>query len=208
MENPKLVDLYNKIDFQHEVKIVTIKQKEQTFPNSMTLYRINASNEVKINYLDFLLKNKLNGLTIVFVNSIESAKSVTSVLKFLDYNVTNMHSHMKQIQRFKKIEKFRKESKQSVLVTTDVASRGIDIDNVNNVIHYHLPKDLDTFIHRSGRTARNNKEGTVYILCSAEDSKSLSKYSFEIKNMHYITFQPSEIFKREEIVKQAKKLEK
>lgn len=88
-----------------------------------------------------------------------------------------------------------------MLVTTDVASRGIDIDNVNNVIHYHLPKDLDTFIHRSGRTARNNKEGTVYILCSAEDSKNLSKYSFEIKNMHQITFQPSEIFKREEIVK-------
>lgn len=72
----------------------------------MQIFRINSPNENKLNYLDFLITTKLKGLTIVFVNSVESAKSVCSVLRFLKHNVTNMHSHMKQIQRFKKIEKF------------------------------------------------------------------------------------------------------
>lgn len=89
-----------------------------------------------------------------------------------------------------------------------MASRGIDIDNVDNVIHYHLPKDLDTFIHRSGRTARNNKEGNVYILCSSEDSKNLSKYKFELKNIQNINYLPSEVYKRKSIIEQARKLEK
>lgn len=63
----------------------------------MRIYRVNSSNEVKLNYLDFLIMNKLKGLTIVFVNSVEAAKSIFSVLKFLEHNVTNLHSHMKQI---------------------------------------------------------------------------------------------------------------
>lgn len=86
------------------------------------------------------------------------------------------------------MDKFKNDSKASVLITTDVVSRGIDIENVDNVVHYHLPKDFDTFAHWSGRTARNNKEGNVYILCSSEDSKNLSKYLFEVKNMQSIQF--------------------
>lgn len=56
------------------------------------------------------------------------------------------------------MESFSK-NKQNILITTDVASRGIDITGINTVIHYHTPPDLDTFIHRSGRTARIGTEG-------------------------------------------------
>lgn len=174
VENPKMVDILSKVDFQNEVKIVTLKEHESALPKNLSIYRINSPNENKIYYLDFLIRNELKGLSIVFVNSIETAKSLTSLLSFLGHTVINIHSHMKQMQRFKKIEKFWENNGDCILVTTDVSSRGIDIPNVDNVIHYHLPRDLDTFVHRSGRTAWNEKEGSVYILASADDSKRVS----------------------------------
>lgn len=80
------------------------------------------------------------------------------------------------------------------MVTTDVASRGIDISGVSSVIHFHMPKDLDTFIHRSGRTGRNNNEGKVFIIGDAEDGKRLNKYLKDIGHVSTINFLPSEVY--------------
>lgn len=57
------------------------------------------------------------------------------------------------------------------MISTDVSSRGIDVEGVTTVIHYHTPRDLDTFVHRSGRTARSGKEGISIAITDAHDYK-------------------------------------
>ena len=64
------------------------------------------------------------------------------------------------MQRDKAMEKFREKTLQ-ILVATDVAARGIDVDNISHVINYHLPDDIESYTHRSGRTARAGKKSTI-----------------------------------------------
>lgn len=99
----------------------------------------------------------------------------------------------------KKIESFS-EGKKHILVTTDVASRGIDINNIDSVIHYHTPPDLDTFLHRSGRTARIGKEGKSIVITDAHDSKRIIKYQKELGQVTTWDLLPSELFKKKELI--------
>jgi ATP-independent RNA helicase DbpA len=78
------------------------------------------------------------------------------------------HGGMEQEDRERALIKFRNGSHQ-ILVTTDLASRGLDIPEIETVIHYHLPLKEDAFIHRNGRTARMNAKGTSYLLMGAEE---------------------------------------
>lgn len=82
---------------------------------------------------------------------------------------------MQQSHRIKKLDSFRA-GKVNILICTDVASRGLDIPEVEVVINIHCPKDIDTLIHRSGRTARMGKSGQSIIIADGEDRKRLTKY--------------------------------
>ena len=82
------------------------------------------------------------------------------------------------------------------MISTDVSSRGIDIKNIKTVIHYHTPRDLDTFLHRSGRTARNKEEGLSIAVTDPSDHKRLAKYLKDLGNIDLLEFVPSEVFKR------------
>lgn len=80
-----------------------------------------------------------------------------------------------------KIDKFRLH-KSEVLICTDVASRGLDIPKVDLVIHYHIPKDIDTFIHRCGRTARLGRTGKSIIISDGDDCSRLKKYKQDLED--------------------------
>lgn len=88
---------------------------------------------------------------------------------------------MQQNQRMKKLDSFR-DGKTNVLVCTDVASRGIDIPQVDVVINIHCPKDVDTLVHRCGRTARMGKAGKSIIIADSDDRKRLGKYKKDLGN--------------------------
>lgn len=75
---------------------------------------------------------------------------------------------MAQKARLRSLERFTA-ARNSILVATDVAARGLDIKNVDMVIHYHVPRSADTYIHRSGRTARGESKGVSIMLCSPEE---------------------------------------
>jgi ATP-independent RNA helicase DbpA len=75
---------------------------------------------------------------------------------------------MEQYEREAALSKFRNSS-SDVLVTTDLASRGLDIADIRNIVHYHLPADEHAFTHRNGRTARMNATGNVYVIVSADE---------------------------------------
>lgn len=117
------------------------------------------------------------GNTLVFANSIDAVKRLKPLLNYLHIPAVALHSSMIQRQRLKSLERFEQNCKQaakghkaSVLIASDVAARGLDIPNIQHVVHYHLPRTADTYIHRSGRTARAGKEGVSIILCSPKEA--------------------------------------
>ena len=138
-----------------------------------------ASEDLRINTLLSPAKDKLDTLlellcytgntsSIVFCNHRESVERASSFLA--DKGLVNVYYHggMEQHDREVALCKFRNNS-SDILVTTDLASRGLDIANIRNIIHYHLPHEEASFTHRNGRTARMNNTGNVYVIYSADE---------------------------------------
>ncbi|KAL0238847.1 hypothetical protein PCE1_004538 [Barthelona sp. PCE] len=119
-------------------------------------------------YLYALLQElETNSKIIVFVNVIDTANKLARVLSILGMTTHVLHAKQKQKQRFQVIENFEK--KNGILVTTDVACRGIDLPFVENVIHFHVPRSSEILVHRSGRTGRAGKKGCAHLLFSNND---------------------------------------
>lgn len=113
------------------------------------------------------------GSTLVFANSVDSVKRLVPFLQNLNVPAFSIHSGMMQKQRLRALEKFKEstqKSKNTVLIASDVAARGLDIPNIDHVAHYHLPRSADIYIHRSGRTARAGKEGVSVMFCSPQEA--------------------------------------
>ncbi|MBR5883599.1 MAG: DEAD/DEAH box helicase [Bacteroidaceae bacterium] len=106
--------------------------------------------------------------SIVFVNYRESVERVGRFLIDNSVSVAMYHGNMEQRDREKTIYRFANGSCR-VLVSTDLAARGLDIDDVDNVIHYHLPLDEKAYIHRNGRTARWDAHGHSYMILGPEE---------------------------------------
>ncbi|GME69913.1 unnamed protein product [[Candida] boidinii] len=117
------------------------------------------------------------GTTLVFTNSKDSVKRLAPLLNALNIPTVSLHSSMIQKQRLRSLERFNENSAKaiknktsSVLIASDVASRGLDIPNIQHVVHYHLPRSADLYVHRSGRTARAGKEGVSIVMCSPQEA--------------------------------------
>ena len=119
-------------------------------------------------YLYSLLMFYTKKRALVFTNSISAVRRLTPYLQNLDLPALPLHSNMAQKARLRSIERF-KERPGSILVATDVAARGLDIPHVELVIHYHLPRAADTYVHRSGRTARAEASGSSILICAPEE---------------------------------------
>jgi len=119
-------------------------------------------------YLYSLLMFYTKKRALVFTNSISAVRRLTPYLQNLDLPALPLHSNMAQKARLRSIERFR-ERPGSILVATDVAARGLDIPGVELVIHYHLPRAADTYVHRSGRTARADLSGLSILICAPEE---------------------------------------
>lgn len=118
--------------------------------------------------------------TIVFVNHRESAERVAAFLKKAGVSAVLYHGSLDQTDREKAISMFNNGSRP-ILVSTDLASRGLDIAGVSHVVHYHQPLTEEVYIHRNGRTARVANEGDVYVLVGPEeDVKPYMKFDDEI----------------------------
>ncbi|MCK3654459.1 ATP-dependent RNA helicase SrmB [Pasteurellaceae bacterium Macca] len=111
---------------------------------------------------------------IVFVRRREDVRELSETLRKRGIRSTHLEGEMAQTQRNQAIERL-KAGVVSVLVATDVAARGIDIDDVDFVINYDLPYSADTYLHRIGRTARAGKKGSAVSLVEAHDYKLLGK---------------------------------
>lgn len=125
---------------------------------------------IKDLYLYTLLLHYPHTRTLIFTNSITSVRRLTPFLQNLNIPAHALHSQMPQKARLRTIERFSSPSSpDSILIATDVAARGLDIPAVQLVIHYHVPRAADMYVHRSGRTARAEKEGSSILLCAPEE---------------------------------------
>jgi superfamily II DNA/RNA helicase len=109
-----------------------------------------------------------NRSSIIFCNHRESVERVSEMLAEKGIINTYYHGAMEQQEREVALAKFRNGS-VNFLVTTDLASRGLDIPNIRYIIHYHLPTTEDVYTHRNGRTARMDASGTIILLLSSEE---------------------------------------
>ena len=206
--NPKLIDAMSKLVLNHPMKVLDLTTDDQLIPKKLGIQKIKCNTDEKIHFLYHFLKSA-ESLSIVFVNSIQSACKLNNILKNLNINSVCINSKMRQGHRIQRLEDFQKR-KKTVLITTDVASRGIDVPNVKLVIHYHMPKDFDTFVHRCGRTARADTEGLSLIISDADDHKRFNHYLRDLgaSNFENIVVSPSELYKSHDLVEKAVKLEK
>lgn len=99
---------------------------------------------------------------------------LTAGLQSRGYFADGLHGDLKQIQRDGVMNKFRN-STIDILVATDVAARGIDVDDVDLVINYDMPQDVEYYVHRIGRTARAGREGTAISFVSPREMNTLSQ---------------------------------
>ncbi|KAG8175689.1 hypothetical protein JTE90_011576 [Oedothorax gibbosus] len=152
MKDPKVIDI----------------TRQTAVVDSLTETQIMCSNEEKDSYLYYFLL-MYPGRTIVFCNSIDCVRRLRTVLEYLNCHPLPLHASMQQRQRLKNLEKFEK-SPTAVLLATDVAARGLDIKGIEHVIHFQVPRTAETYVHRSGRTARAQKEGLSLVLIEPQDA--------------------------------------
>ena len=127
-----------------------------------------SNDKDKLNTLFRLICYLGNRSTVVFCNHRESVERTSNMLTENGLLNVFYHGGMEQQERDSALCKFRNGT-SNVLVTTDLASRGLDIPNIRYIIHYHLPATEDVFTHRNGRTARMDASGTAILLLSADE---------------------------------------
>ena len=108
------------------------------------------------------------GRVLMFVNAIETIRRLTPLFTLLGIPTLGLHAQMQQRQRLKNLDRF-KSAPECLLIASDVAARGLDIQGIQHVIHYHLPKEKETYIHRCGRTARAAQSGSSLALFAPEE---------------------------------------
>ena len=121
-----------------------------------------------------LLHELTPGQTIVFVNKKHTADKITQWLNKKGFKTDTIHGNKRQTQRERILNKFRKERVQ-ILVATDVASRGLDIDGITHVFNYDLPFENEDYIHRIGRTGRAGAEGVAVSFCATHEKGVLKE---------------------------------
>jgi ATP-dependent RNA helicase DeaD len=161
---------------QNPVMITIRKKDEEKIPESINhFYYVIAESSDKLNTLVRILtqiKDEHNGdiralKVLVFVKTREGTRTLAENLTYMGFKADCINSDMKQGLRERTLEGF--ESHGMLLVATDVISRGIDIDDVTHVINYDVPRDIESYLHRVGRTGRMGKDGQAITLITPED---------------------------------------
>lgn len=153
--------------FQHDAEVVKVVRKELTVENIEQYYyevRQKNKNEVLCRLIDIYNPR----LSVVFCNTKRQVDDLISELKGRGYFADGIHGDMKQAQRDRVMADFRS-GKTEILIATDVAARGIDVDDVDIVFNYDLPQDEEYYVHRIGRTGRAGREGLALSFVSGKE---------------------------------------
>jgi len=153
--------------YQQSPEIIKVVHKELTVPKVEQAY-FELKQHMKTEILCRLVDMYNPKLTIVFCNTKKKVDELIEELQGRGYFADGLHGDLKQSQRDNVMGKFRKGT-IDILVATDVAARGIDVDDIDLVINYDMPQDEEYYVHRIGRTARAGREGKAFSFVSGRD---------------------------------------
>jgi superfamily II DNA/RNA helicase len=142
--------------------------EEDSLNNGLDIKKVMSDDKDKLNVLFNLICYLGNRSTIIFCNHRESVERTNQLLREKGIVSEFYHGAMEQRDRDSALCKFRNGT-TNILVTTDLAARGLDIPNIRYIIHYHLPLTEDVYTHRNGRTARMEASGTAILIISPEE---------------------------------------
>lgn len=146
--------------YQHDAVTIKVVKKELTVP-SIEQYYYDVKRKDKTEVLTRLLDYYNPKLSLVFCNTKKMVDELATELSGRGYSAEGLHGDMKQSQRDRVMNNFRK-GKTDILIATDVAARGIDVDDVEAVFNYDLPQDDEYYVHRIGRTGRAGRCGKAF----------------------------------------------
>ena len=149
--------------------LIDFLPEEKQTSERVTLYEVRSPQKDKLETLKQLLLGFGDESSIVFLNYRNAVERVSDYLKEQGFTISCFHGGLDQRQREDQLYRFSNGS-ANVLVATDLASRGLDIPDIQNIIHYHLPESEDGYIHRVGRTARWDASGRTFFLLNSEES--------------------------------------
>jgi ATP-dependent RNA helicase DDX24/MAK5 len=170
--------LLKKLSFREEKPTFIDVNPDSQMASALSESIVECSAMKKDLYLYSVLVQNLGKKTLVFTNSIAAVKRVTALLQALKAPAVGLHSTMPQKSRLRSLERFT--AQDMVLVATDVAARGLDIKGIELIIHYHLPRTADMYVHRSGRTARAENSGLSILLCSPDEVAGVRKLIIDV----------------------------
>jgi len=148
--------------YQKNPQIIKVVKKELTVPKTeQYYYEVSPKNKEEV--LSRLLDMYNPKLSLVFCNTKKQVDELTTALQGRGYFAEGLHGDLKQQQRDRVMDSFRN-GKTDILVATDVAARGIDVDDVEAVFNYDVPQDDEYYVHRIGRTGRAGREGRAFTL--------------------------------------------
>jgi ATP-dependent RNA helicase DeaD len=143
-----------------------------------------------------LLQREKPETTVVFCKTKRTVSKVAEYLQSKDLNAREIHGNLDQKKRNRVMEAFRQE-KVDVLIASDLAARGLDVDHITHVINYDLPEDPELYIHRIGRTARAGRRGQAWTFVTPEQGQMLTEVEkmagAEITKMEFPAFKPGPV---------------
>lgn len=148
--------------YQKDAKTIKVVKRELTVPK-IEQYYYEVTHKQKEEVLSRLLDMYNPKLSLVFCNTKKQVDELTRSLQVRGYFAEGLHGDMKQQQRDRVMHGFRR-GRTEILVATDVAARGIDVDDVEAVFNYDIPQDDEYYVHRIGRTGRAGREGRAFSL--------------------------------------------
>ena len=175
--------------FQNNAKVIKVTKKELTVPN-IEQYYYDVKPKKKEEVLSRLLDIYSPRLSVVFCNTKKQVDLLVNALLGRGYFAAGLHGAMKQEQRDRVMQGFRT-GKTEILVATDVAARGIDVDEVEAVFNYDLPQDDEYYVHRIGRTGRAGREGRAFSFVSGKEVYKLKEIQRYCKTKIYAQKVPS-----------------
>lgn len=155
--------------------------RDQTSAENVKDYLFHVGEEEKPQHLLSLLKKYNPKQAIIFTNFKHNVERIAQFLSQNDFPAIAISSLLTQAQRTRVISQFKETNNINIMVATDIAARGLDIQGVDLVINFELPNDCETYVHRIGRTGRASSLGTALSLCCDKDVESLSRIEDYLK---------------------------
>lgn len=173
----ELLDLARQhiLDAEH-VFINDLNDQEST----ITYYSLVVNEEGRFMALTHLLEKKWIGQVLVFVKGRSEVEELTRLLKMKGFSADSFHADMDAIERDSSLRRFKNHIIQ-ILVCSDLAARGLDIQGVQTVINYNLPNSVELYVHRTGRTGRAFAKGFAYTLVTENELEDLLKIHKNLK---------------------------